>query len=252
MAIRTSLANLLYGKLPTSAPSTATGYSTANLTDNVMARPWKSSASATSFSFYYDLTTSPPAIDYAAAFDARASTGGVTGIKVYSSADGVTYALRATIGPNSRGDGCKGFPAVSARYWWIEVLTSVSATLSVGLLWLGVKTDLSKSYSVRQQDQLRNTVVNETEGGGVFVARLASYRRKVALVFSPLTAAQSDSVQVAIDSLDGAFNSLVLQPDSATESDVLHGRLANDAPWEFDGLQYTGRLLDFTESGRAL
>lgn len=254
--LRLSTANLLEGlaAADVSAPSTAPGYAAANLLQGGIDLPWQGSSAATQHDFWFRLPAGMQ-VDFAAAFDVQASAGTVTAVSLaYSTAWPVVSST--TIGALSmgeRGDGSLSLDVpVSYAVVGLRITTSTAALLSVGGIWIGRKTDLSRMYATRQDTLDYAVIANVSESRGVRTAELSDYITRLSLGFDRLLNSERDEVLAAVKAVRGQRCHLVIVPNSDEPAAVYHGRLQAQHQWAVDYPVNTGLALQFTESGRAL
>lgn len=255
MACRVVPVNLLSG-LTATGETAATGYSNASLTDDVVAKAWRSSATASSFQVLIDRGASFVQMDWVGVFDLVPVTPGVavTGVVLHDAPDGVAWS--AELGrfiPNARGDGGK-LVAITQRWLRYTVQLSAVSQIDWGLAFAGNSVDLPRTFSQRKQSKDRGVVVNDTEGGGTYTGRLRSYRHVIGLDFSILDDLQHQALEDLEDSTGGQFQPFMLQPSTAKPGELYHGRLEEVQSWTRNpGAEfYEGHSLAFRESGRGL
>lgn len=260
MAVWISTTNRAKGVTPTLSTSAATGYAAADLSDGVLGRAWKSSASAASFTFTYDLGSSQ-VVSLAAVFDAdNATSAGAWGspaVTVQTSVN-IGFGSPTTVGTfslTSRGDGYvdirTGGVGVSSRYWRFTITPSASATIEVGELWLGTLTELTRGFADRSDSVEYRTIVNESDTGNEFATAVADYRHRFALGWDAMTSANLAEFRTVHEAVAGRRNPFVLVPDH-TAGVAYHGRIGDELSWQHDDPIRKGVGLEFVESGRAL
>lgn len=245
--------NLLSG-LTVAGETADTGYANANLTDDVVAKAWRSSAAASSFVPYIDMTASFVPLSWVGVFDLATvtTTEKIKQVIVSDSPDNVSYTERGRFTVNSRGDGGM-LVDVIRRYLRLAITTTGSTKIDCGLFFGGRVNDLPKTFTQRQQSRDRGVVVNDTEGGGTYAGRLRSYREVIALNWAALTDEQHQALAVLEDDVGGQYAPFVMIPNASVPDELYHGRLEDVQTWtQRPGAWYEGHALAFRESGRAL
>jgi hypothetical protein len=244
--------NALSG-LTVGGDTAATGYSNTSLTDDVLAKAWRSSATASSFALRVDRGASPAEYAWVGLFDCVpvTSTVKVTGVVLQDSPDASTTTDLGRFIPNARGDG--GVLArLTQRYAHYTIQLSGTSQLDIGLLFAGNPYDLRKTFSRRTQQRDRGVVVNDTEGGGTYAGRLRSYREVLSLDWSALTEEQHLELWGIEDLTGGQYTPLVLIPDTKKPDELYHGRLEEAQQWQQNTpTLWEQHALSFRESGRA-
>jgi hypothetical protein len=246
--------NLLSGITPTNETAD-TGYSLANLTDDVVAKAFRTSTTLTSTSPTVDRTSATPTpITWVGVFDVQCvtATESVRYILVEDSPDNTNWTEVGRFTLNSRGDGGRIVNSTQ-RYIKYSVSTTGSTKIDIGLLFGGVFGLFPKTFTRRQQSKDRGVVVNDTEGGGTYTGRLRSYRHVLSLGWSVLDETQHNFIQTLEDNVEGQYSPFVLVPDSTRPAELYHGRLEDVQTYtQNPGGLYDGHALAFRESGRAL
>lgn len=256
MAVWISTTNYAKGITPTSASTSATGYSLADVADGVLGRAWRTSTSATSHSITFDLG-SAKAVSLVCVFDAKSSTGawGSPNIDVLYSSDNITYGSAGTGSFTSRGDYMLdvrvGGAAFSRRYWRFTFKPSSSSAIEVGEIWIGTLTVLTRGFADRSDSVEYRTIVNESDTGNEFATAVADYRHRFALGWDAMTSANLTEFRTVHEAVAGRRNAFVLVPDH-TAGVAYHGRIGDELAWEHDDPIRKGVGLEFVESGRAL
>lgn len=245
--------NLLSG-LVAGTETADTGYSNASLTDDVLAKAWRSSAAASTFLPYFDRTSATPTpITWVGVFDLSCvtTTESIKYVVVDDSPDNIAMTERARFTLNSRGDGGR-FAYCPQRYIRLSIVTTGSTKIDCGLIVGGYAVMLPKQFTRRQQSRDRGVVLNETEGGGVYTGRLRSYRHMINLDWSALDEYQHNALVAAEEAAGGSYTPIVLVPDTNKPAELYHGRIEEQTWTQNPGALYEGHALAFKESGRAL
>jgi hypothetical protein len=245
--------NALSGITPTGETS-ETGYALANLTDDVMAKAWRSDSSASSFQLLIDRGASFTQLSWVGVFDLVAVTAGVSikQVVIDDSPNAAAWTERVRFGVNSRGDGgaVAGIVQQHLRY---TITTTGSTQIDIGLLVAGSATILPKNFTRITRSKDRGVVVNDTEGGGTYTGRLRSHRHTIALDWSALTEDQHLALERLEDDTGGEYGPLVLIPNTSVPGELYHGRFTEVQQHVVNpGGYYEGHALAFRESGRAL
>jgi hypothetical protein len=253
-----SLTNYLESLTPVNAPASAAGYASSDPTNPLLAHSWRANAAAASYTFDYNLG-SVRALQFFAFFDVEGVVSGpaqLDHVEIWFD-NAITFAATvkvADVFPNERGDGFLAGLGLSKQYIRIVYVMKSAAEIGrVGLPWFGSQLSVGKQFSEMEIDPLRETVLNETDGGAVFATQWLDYRHHILLTWSALRKGQRDSLKAIIDATQGAFKPFVIVPDPISSPlQVFHVRVTDSFKQRQDGRTVQGISYVATESGRAL
>lgn len=259
MATRICRANLLDGITAITdgagaAKTAASGYAATAMTDSRLAPCWRSAAAATTHTVVFELASSQGA-NFLGMFDVRPDSATVSSIYLdYSTTSNslgfTTNAIALSLG--TRRDGSAGAWSATARWWKLTITLSGSDTLEIGEVVLGTKTDLSRSHATENTSHQFDTQVNKSRGGVAWATRHAEEVVGFNLDWSITDSATRGEILTAHRALYGAKNTVVLLPDSATQTACYHGRIEDIMQYEYDYPIYSGISWAFVESGRTI
>lgn len=245
-------------------PATATGYEKTALVDGGPGLMWRAASAVSSLEIAFDLGSSQP-VSLIAAVNVIAESGGVEfdDFSAYSASaapaefgGGGSWTLRANTTPiPSDGllDVRSGGAAISARYWKMAINFSGSTIARVGECWIGNLLALPKAPQSLSLTSTYPAIINESDVGNVYAARIGQRRRTWNLTFPPMTAGSATNLDAAFDAAFGASLPMLYVSSSSDLQAFAHGRIEDSRTFSTDvsGLQFQ-RALVFAESGRGI